>query len=321
MQISTMLLTTALTMFGTQNMGAAAEGSSGGLRCEVRAIYDSEVPADLPAQQGGVLRSINVKVGDQVKKGDVVATVDAELEELSLKVAQERLSMAQEEANNDVNVRYATAAARVHEFRYKTVEDAIQEVPDAYSKSDVITYHLQWQQYYLQREQAMHEQNLAQMSVRVREAENKLAEHELARRQIKAPVDGVIEKVMVFEGNWVRAGDPVVQMVQMDRLKINAAFRYGPVTPADVRGKEALIEVRLARGQVGRFKGIVESTSSKFGNGFIHMTVEVFNRRDERTGDWLLMPGMDGTLHIPGVDLTSPEDINLDDDFAGTSRF
>jgi macrolide-specific efflux system membrane fusion protein len=300
MQISAMMLTAALTMFGTQNMSTGADGSSIVLPdCVVDAIHNSEVPADLPAQQGGVLRSIKVKVGDQVKKGDVLATVDDELEKLSLEVSMQRLVMAQEEANNDVNVRYAKAAAGVHEFRYKMVEEAVQRVPDAYSKSEVMTYLLQANQFVLQTEQAIHEQNLAQLAVRVREAEYKLAEHELARRQIKAPVDGVIEEVIQLEGDWVRAGDPIVRLMQMDRLKINGRFTYGPLTPADVRGKPVVVTVPLARGQVGRFEGVVDSTSAKYAaGGEIAIIVEVINQRDPQSGDWLLMPGMRGEMHI-----------------------
>ncbi len=305
MQVSTMLLTAALTVFGTQNMNAATDGAPAGLPCTVISNYSTDVPADLPAQQGGVLRTINVKAGDQVKKGDVIATVDDELEKLTLAASEQRLAMALAEAENDVNVRYAKAAAAVYKAKYEAVMEATDKVKDAYSRSDVATYLLQWQQYYLQTEQAIHEQNLAAMSVRVREAENELAKHEVARRQIKAPVDGVIEIVKVFEGVWVRAGDPIVQLVQMDKLKINSHFTYGPLTPADVRGKAVLVTVPLARGRVEQFKGVVDSVSSDFGSsGEIHIIVEVVNRRDETTGDWLLMPGMPGTMQIQGIHMT-----------------
>lgn len=302
MQVSTMLLTAALTVFGTQNMNAATDGAPAGLLCEVSANYQSMVPADLPAQQGGVLRTINVKVGDQVKKGDVIATVDDELEKLTLAASEQRLAMAHAEADNDVNVRYARAAAAVYKAKYLAVEEAVERTPDAFARTERASYLLQWQQYDLQTEQAIHEQNLAGMSVRVREAENELAKHEVARRQIKAPVEGVIEEVKVFEGDWVRAGDPIVRLVQMDKLKINSHFTYGPLTPADVRGKEVLVTVPLARGRVEQFKGIVDSVSSDFGSsGEIRIIVEVVNRRDETTNDWLLMPGMSGTMQIQGI--------------------
>lgn len=299
MQVSTLLLTAALTMFGTQNMSAAAGGSPTILpNCVVVAMHDSDVPADLPAQQGGVLRTINVKVGDQVKKGDVLATVDDDLKKLSLEAAKQRLVMAQEEAENDVNVRYADVASRVARFKYQTVVEAITKVPETFSKSEVMSYSLTVNPLVLQKEQAEHEQNLARLSVRVREAEYKLAEYELTRRNIKAPVDGVIEEVKQYEGDWVRAGDPIVRLVQIDRLKVNGSLPYGQLTPADVRGKPVTFTVKLVRGQVGRFDGRVDATGSDYGSGEIRILVELINQKDPQSGDWLLMPGMRGDIQI-----------------------
>ena len=308
MQISTMMLAAALTMFGTQNMSQSADSGLTRLPCRVTAIHNADVPADLPAQQGGTLNSIAVKVGDYVKKGDVLAIVDDELEKLSLKVSEQRLIMAQEEADNDVNVRYADKASSVANFKYKTVLDAIGNTPDTFSRSEVITYALTADQFVLQKEQAEHEQNLARLSVRVREAECELAQHELTRRTIKAPVDGVIDAVHRVVGDWVRAGDPIVKLIQMDRLQIKSSLPYGPLTPADVRGKPVVVEIKdlapsiLARDKLkGRFEGVVDSTGSEFGRGEIPIIVEVINRRDPQTGDWMLLPGMDGEMQIQGV--------------------
>ncbi len=302
MQISTALLAAALTMFGTPNMSAAADGSTTIIpNCSVFAIHDSDVPADLPAQQGGVLRTINVKIGDQVKKGDVLATVDDQQEKLSVEVSLQRLVMAQEEAKNDVNERYARAAAGVYDYKCKMVEEAVQKVPDAYSYSEVMTYRLQARQYALQTEQAIHERHLASLAVRVREAEYELAKHELERRQIKAPVDGVIEDVYPVDGDWVRAGDPIVRLIKMDRLNIKGTFNYGQLTPGDVRGKDVIVRVPLARNQVGEFTGKVDSTGADFGSGEIKIIAEVQNRTDPQTGEWLLMPGMRGEMEILNV--------------------
>ncbi len=304
MQVSTMMLAAALTMFGTQNMSAGADGDPTVLTgCLVEAMYDSFVPADLPAQQGGTLRSIAVKVGDHVEAGTVLATVDNELEKLSLVASQERLDMAKKEAENDVNIRYATVAAAVHKSHYDAVAEAVSNVPDSYSNAQVMTVLLQARQFLLQKEQAEHEQDLAGMSVRVREAESKLAEHELARREIKAPVAGVIEEVMPVVGDWVRAGDPIVQLVQMDRLRIKGALLYDPHTPASVRGKPVLVKVHLAGDSPNgpsEFTGIVDSAGSIIGrDGRFHISVEVENRKHPQTGDWLLMPGMnDATIEI-----------------------
>ena len=295
MQVSTMLLTAALTMFGTQNMSQSAD-SNPRLRCDINAIHDSFVPADLPAQQGGTLRNIAVKVGDYVQKGDILATVDNELEKLSLDVSKQRLEMAEAEASNDVNVRYADKASGVANFKYQTVRSAIEDVPDSFSKSEVITYLLTAEQFLLQKEQAEHEQDLARMSVRVRQAEYELAKYELARREIKAPVSGVVEEVKPVVGDWVRAGDPVLRLIQLDRLKIESALPYNPLTPADVRGKPVSVWVPLAGGTV-EFNGTVEATGSDFRRGEIRIIVEVENKKDAK-GDYMLMPGMKGEMEI-----------------------
>lgn len=308
MQISSMMLAAALTMFGTQNMSQGVETGLTKLPCRVTAIYNTDIPADLPAQQGGTLRSIDVKVGDYVKKGDVLAVVDDELEALSLEVSKQRLAMAQEEADNDVNVRYADMATKVARYEYQTVLDAVNNTPEAFTRTEVIKYSLSVDQLILQKEQAEHEQNLARMSVRVREAEYQLAQHELARRTIKAPVEGVIDAVHCVVGDWVRAGDPIVKLIQMDRLQIKSTLPYGPLTPADVRGKPVVVRIKdlapsiLARDTLkGRFEGVVDSTGSEFGRGEIPIIVEVINRRDPQTGDWMLLPGMDGEMEIQGI--------------------
>jgi multidrug resistance efflux pump len=299
MQISAMMLTAALTMFGTQNMSQAGEDTPNVLRnCTVEAKHNSYVPADLPAQQGGTLLTIAVKVGDQVKKGDVLATVDNKLEMLQLDASKQRLAMAQEEAENDVNIRYSIIAHKVAEQEYLAVIEAVRSTRDAFTTTQVLKYSLSVDQLKLQREQAEHEQNLARMSVRVREAEYKLAEHELARRLIKAPVDGVVDDVDRVEGDWVRAGEPIVRLVKMDQLRIKGSLEYDPLTPADVRGKPVTVTVELARGKVHSFKGRVDSTGSLFGRGEFEIEVEVENEKDPNTGDWLLMPGMTATVEI-----------------------
>ena len=300
MQVSALMLTAALTMFGTQNMGRNADTNLTKLPCRVEAIHDSDVPADLPAQQGGTLQSFAVKVGDYVKKGDVLATVDSELEKLSLDVSLQRLEMAREEAENDVNVRYAKKASSVANFKAQTVMEAVDDVKNTFSKSEVMTYLLTAEQFALQTEQAEHEQNLARMSVKVRQAEYDLAQHELARRQIKAPVDGVIEDVKHVVGDWVRAGEPIVRLIQLDRLKINSSLPYDPLTPAHVRGKSVVVTVPLAGKHVESFEGVVDSTGSDFGRGEIRIIVEVINKKDAN-GDWMLMPGMKGEMQIQGV--------------------
>ena len=301
MPASSIVLAATLAMFGTQNMTTAPAQDTYGVinDCQITFIYDAKVPADLPAQQGGVLRSILVKQGDDVEPGTVLALVDNSMEVLTKEAAAARLAMSQEEALNDINVIYARKAAEFHEYKYRQVLEAVEDVPDSYSRTEVMTHALQWEQYKLQIDQALHEQTLAKMSVNVRKAEDQLAEHELNRRQIKAPAKVRIVEIYPHVGEWVRAGDPIAHVVQLDKLKIDGLLPYGPVAPASLKGKTVDVFVQLAgKAEPDKFTGTVTSVDpfvEQTGNFRIH--VEVQNEPDEN-GDWKLMEGMRADMKI-----------------------
>src|SRR5215212_3954388 len=62
--------------------------SSGGSVAAARTV-------DLPFQQSGIVTAVNVKVGDQVKAGQTLATIDAADLQLQLQQAQANLKSAQ----------------------------------------------------------------------------------------------------------------------------------------------------------------------------------------------------------------------------------
>jgi len=298
MQLASIVFAAALAAFGTQNMETAAADDPGLLRdCVVTFIYDTNIPADLPAQQGGVIRSVNVKEGDHVAVDAILAQVDDSIERTNEEASIARLEMAKEEWGNDINVRYAKMASEVYKFRLKQAMEASEKVPDAYTYTELKVLELQYRQYMLQTEQAEHEQNLAGMSVRVREAEKKLASYELGRRVIRSPVEGVVVEVFPRVGAWVRAGDPIARVVQLDRLRIEGYLQYGPISPADVDGKPVTVQVQLAKGQVGTFQGRIDSIDPiiEGGNRF-RVRAEVIN---QKIGEhWALMGGMIANMQI-----------------------
>ncbi|MDD4787178.1 MAG: HlyD family efflux transporter periplasmic adaptor subunit [Pirellulales bacterium] len=244
-----------------------------------------------------MIRSVNVKEGDHVAVDAILAQVDDSIERTNEEASIARLEMAKEEWGNDINVRYAKMASEVYKFRLKQAMEASEKVPDAYTYTELKVLELQYRQYMLQTEQAEHEQNLAGMSVRVREAEKKLASYELGRRVIRSPVEGVVVEVFPRVGAWVRAGDPIARVVQLDRLRIEGYLQYGPISPADVDGKPVTVQVQLAKGQVGTFQGRIDSIDPiiEGGNRF-RVRAEVIN---QKIGEhWALMGGMIANMQI-----------------------
>src|SRR5690606_2305810 len=64
------------------------------------------------------------------------------------------------------------------------------------------------------------QENVAKVQYIAKRTERELAEHELDRRKIVAPFAGFIENRIAQLGEWVQPGSPVLQLVQLDKLRV-----------------------------------------------------------------------------------------------------
>jgi macrolide-specific efflux system membrane fusion protein len=289
---------------------AAPTDDPGVLRdCVVTLIADVNVPADLQAQEGGVLtglrtdtpgpdgQPLKVTEGVQVKLGQVLAQIDLRTAQAIEQAAQYRLQAAEREAKNDVNVRYAKAAALVAHADFESAEIANRDVPGTIPAIEVRRLRLLWEQYMLQIEQALHEQELADKNLSVRQAELEVAQLDLQRRQIKAPTDGVVVEVYVDEGEWVRAGDPILRVVRIDKLRVEGFLDANKLLPAQVDGKPVTVEMGMPGGLKRTFEGKVVYASYLVETGArFRIRAEVDNQQVD--GAWQLRPGQTVTMTI-----------------------
>jgi RND family efflux transporter MFP subunit len=166
----------------------------------------------------GAINSVTVHVGDRVKKGDVIATLvanlliaeralkAAELKEFSAKIrtadAQLRLSVQELERLERLRKSAAFSVAR-YQDKLRNVERFRSGLAEAKAKQ----------------EQAR--------------AELKMADINLYNAQVLAPFDGVITKRTVESGNYVSIGSPVVTILNENSLEVEAevpANRLGGLT-------------------------------------------------------------------------------------------
>jgi RND family efflux transporter MFP subunit len=166
----------------------------------------------------GAINSVTVHVGDRVKKGDVIATLvanlliaeralkAAELKEFSAKIrtadAQLRLSVQELERLERLRKSSAFSVAR-YQDKLRNVERFRSGLAEAKAKQ----------------EQAR--------------AELKMADINLYNAQVLAPFDGVITKRTVESGNYVSIGSPVVTILNENSLEVEAevpANRLGGLT-------------------------------------------------------------------------------------------
>jgi macrolide-specific efflux system membrane fusion protein len=123
------------------------------------------------------------------------------------------------------------------------------------------------------------------------------ADDAVARRIIAAPIDGVVVTLFHERGEWVAAGEPVVQVVRIDKLRVEGFVSATDVSPIDIAGRPVVASVHLAQRGEARFTGKVVFISPQVqaGNKY-RVRAEVANRIEN--GQPVLRPGMTANLTI-----------------------
>ncbi len=181
---------------------------------EIRAMRRSLVAAE----QGGRVKSIGVDAGDPVEPGRVVVVLDTALQEIEVR----RLTAVLE-------ARRASARQRQSELeraRRELDRMSAASVREAMSKSDVDEWRMQAD---------AGEARLAEADAEIAVAQAALADAttRLQKMSIATPIGGRVVGKRTEVGQWVNAGDPVVEVLDVDslegRLDVPAALAGGLV--------------------------------------------------------------------------------------------
>ena len=182
------------------------------------------------ARTEGAITEMTVQIGDHVTAGDVLAVFDVDRlswrRDLARATAREmegRLAAANSELSKKkaelTRLEGIRSSAAFNQARY---DNAIQDV--AIAEGTVA----------------------AAAAVLARErAALKLAEDDLRHGRLKAPYNGVVSRRHTEAGAYVRAGDPVVSLVNQDDLEIEADVPYNRI-PGLAPG--TMVSVNLADG-------------------------------------------------------------------------
>lgn len=153
-------------------------------------------------QEDGVVVEVAVVEGQRVKKGDVLARLDARVQLARV----ERLKIA---ANADVRVREAKHRVRL----------AIQEEERlAKLNSQDIASSAALDRARLERIVAELGVDAAKIEIELAKASLREAEETLARLTVRSPVDGTVARLLHREGDAVERLQPIAQMVVIDPL-------------------------------------------------------------------------------------------------------
>lgn len=173
-------------------------------------VMQPKTTIELGSPDEGIMHEVLVARGDVVEAGATVARLDMRLERLAAKLAQLR-------AEGDTDIRSGRAQLAFRDREVGRMTELRQR--DLASQKEY--------------DSAEIERRLAALQVERAELEHELAavEHErartlLARREIRAPTDGVVVEVTIAPGEYAHEQAPVMTIAQIDPLHVEV---YVPV--------------------------------------------------------------------------------------------
>ncbi|MCL2743498.1 MAG: HlyD family efflux transporter periplasmic adaptor subunit [Planctomycetaceae bacterium] len=234
---------------------------------------------------------VPIREGMYVFKDQVLVKLDDRELRIQKEIAEKKLDVARAAKEKQVEVEYAarqvqtaTASYNIyketnmrHEGAITTMELLRAELEVSQAKAN-----LELQRYVLSVEK--------EAEFRAQEKEVEGMDVRIGLRQLVAPISGVVVKIERAEGEWLREGDPVLEIVQLDTLRADCKVDARSYTPNMVDGKTVTVLMPTVNGQTEQFPGKVIFADPRVtpGNEF-EVFIEVKNRRIGN--HWSLQPG------------------------------
>ena len=157
------------------------------------------------ASEMGTLSGVNVREGDVVKSGDVIAVMADDVLKASLEVARRSMNVegTLQSASADVNLR-RSELAKLQELRKR--DHASQQEVDRVQTELIVaeSRHL-----------------TVREEIEIKQLEFRRIEAQLEQRSIRAPIAGIVSEVHKDAGEFVSPSDPIVaRIVQLDPLMV-----------------------------------------------------------------------------------------------------
>lgn len=262
--------------------------------CMVRFINKTKVPAE----SQGKLTELRVEEGMSIKKGDVIAIIDSKQARLALKLKQAEELVAKLNAQNDVNKRDAVASEEIARTEAKAFEELYEKNAAPYweyrkKKAEADRAKLRI-------ELADLNENTAMAEFIAKQIGSELAQSDIEMRTVRSEFDAFVETRYAQLGEWVQPGSPIVEIVQMDRVRVEG---YIPLRYAGQVHRGASVEVTVTMGGTAtnpvtrKLKSTIEYVSTELDLNKRHrIWVSLPNER--KGEDWLIKPGMRAEMRI-----------------------
>jgi len=167
-------------------------------------VIEPQQTVKLSSAVAGVIREVTVDRGDVVKRGQVVARLEAGVEEANL-------ALAQAKASSDATIRSAEAKLEFLRRKHERTEELVaKKVATAATFEENLA------------NARMAEQDLriAQLNAQVAQLELNQSRAVVELRVLRAPFDGVVTEVLLHPGEYRNDQSPILTLAQVNPLRV-----------------------------------------------------------------------------------------------------
>lgn len=259
------------------------------VEAHVRAIHDIK----LAAQADGILQELLFDEGAAIEKGQHVLTVDERTAQAEVAVAQKEFEAATAQASQDANVRFSKKVAEVSEIEYNEIYALLSK--NSASRQEARRKLLEYEKAREGIKVAEVDHTKDILAAAVAKEKVAAANVQLTLRKVVSPYDGIIVERLRDQGEWVKAGEPILRLVHMKEVKIEV---LAPVRNSDVgrlQGAEMTIHVPI-HGRDWNYTTKVEFVSPTVEMSTCRIWAKVPNTLNG--GNWVLRDGMQAFVDI-----------------------
>jgi len=245
------------------------------------------------ASVDGVIKSISGRTGSVIRKDEPLIELRTDRREKELAVAHSDYRALSVRSQN--NAREKSSRAREYSARVNLKK--LREVKTRYQVNvpalELVRAESQVKEAYYDRAGARRELSQFKFEADAKLRESELLEFDIEKSTINSQYDGTISQVEKHAGEFVQAGETIVELYRMDRLSGVVLVNRNQLLPEEAIGVVGELVIK-SNGESRSYKIEIARTLPRVDvDGKYRAFVEIDNEMHE-SGTWRLLPGMTG---------------------------
>ncbi len=279
---------------------SSQQNSSSQLASRGRAIVDESATIKcihsypISAQTDGLISEMLTDEGKSVKKGDHLLTIDDRVATVEVSVALKEWEAAKRQAEETANVEFAKKSSELADDEFKTESDMYLKGAVGESQLKRKKLEAEKARYGIRVSEVEHAKE--GLAAEVAREKHEAAKVRLQLHRVVASHDGIIVRRLRDEGEWTRAGEPILDFLGMQEMKVEARVPVSGLSLTRLQGAPVTIKVPVNANEVVTIEANIDFVSPEIEQGFVRVSARVENQAPG--GIWVLRKGMQATVEI-----------------------